>query len=377
VVIFGAGSEANYTSSIRAKDGKKDPAWKKSNILQTPTMVNQGIEYDPNSTLAVVLYPTKPIAYWSFNHGESLFEDGNLEPTSGFNLPIDDGLVAYWKMDEENATTFPVVSTATSFSIDDNSTTKNLITVSKGGGGALDSSQRSFWGTKNRSLSFAATDSIALTQSNITDSSTTGDFNLTISGNSLSLKHPINGGFVGTSPTLNLIGKWVHLLVKYNGNQDRVTLLVNGEVRTTAVVTPSTGKALNFKTGFQNILLDEVMVYNRALSDSEIAHLAGNIFLDLSGNKYNAVARGTGFEMNSTSNSGSVNNTFSTDLGEAISMDGNTSKRYLDLTTHLKPFSGLDTGTIAFWIKPNSLASDTTILSASCTDDNQSFSGYF
>ena len=395
VVIFGAGSEANYTSSIRAKDGKKDPAWKKSNILQTPIMVNQGIEYDPNSTLAVALYPTEPIAYWSFNHGESLFEDGNLKPTSGFNLPIDDGLVAYWKMDEENATTFPVLPTATSFSIDDNSTTKNLITVSKGGGGALDSSQRSFWGTKNRSLTFAASDSVTLTQSSITDSSTSGaftfscwvqglsgtrkmeidlgDFNLTISGNSLSLKHPINGGFVGASPTLDLIGKWIHLLVKYDGSQDRVTLFINGEARTTAVVTPSTGKALNFQTGFQNILLDEVMVYNRALSDSEVAHLAGNIFLDLSGNKYNAVARGTGFEMNSTGNSGSVSNSFSTDLGEAISMDGNTSQRYLDLTAHLKPFSGLDIGTIAFWIKPHSLANDSTILSASCTDDNQSF----
>ena len=109
VVVFGAGMEANYTSSIRAKDSKKDPTWKKSNILETPAMVNQGIEYDPNSTLAVALYPTKPIAYWSFDQSESLFNDGSLVPTSGFNLPIEDGLVAYWKMDEENATTFPVL----------------------------------------------------------------------------------------------------------------------------------------------------------------------------------------------------------------------------------------------------------------------------
>ena len=54
-----------------------------------------------------------------------------------------------------------------------------------------------------------------------------------------------------------------------------------------------------------------MMVYNRALTDAEIGHLAGNVFLDLSGNKYNAVALGTGFEMNSTTDAGSVNNSFS------------------------------------------------------------------
>ena len=101
------------------------------------------------------------------------------------------------------------------------------------------------------------------------------------------------------------------------------------------------------------------MVYNRALADAEIGHLAGNVFLDLS-DKFNAVAFGTGFEMDSTNDAGSVNNSFSGDLGEAISIDGNNSQRYLDLTTHIKSFSGLDMGTVA-WIKPNSLASDMTV----------------
>ena len=133
------------------------------------------------------------------------------------------------------------------------------------------------------------------------------------------------------------------------------------------------GNALNFPVGNNGVLLDEMMVYNRALTDAEIGHLAGNVFLDLSGNKYNAVALGTGFEMNSTTDAGSVNNSFSTDLGEAVSFDGNNSSRYLDLTTHIKSFSGLEKGTIAFWIKPNSLANDMTVLSGSCTDDNQSY----
>ena len=146
VVVFGAGMEANYTSSIRAKDSKKDPTWKKSNILETPAMVNQGIEYDPNSTLAVALYPTKPIAYWSFDQSESLFNDGSLVPTSGFNLPIEDGLVAYWKMDEENATHPLWIK----FSIEDNTTQKTLSCK----WGRRSNFKRSFWGTKNRSIGF-------------------------------------------------------------------------------------------------------------------------------------------------------------------------------------------------------------------------------
>ena len=43
MVIFGAGMEANYSVSIRAKDNKKDPSWKKSNILEKPTLVDQGM----------------------------------------------------------------------------------------------------------------------------------------------------------------------------------------------------------------------------------------------------------------------------------------------------------------------------------------------
>jgi len=178
VVVFGAGMEANYTSSTRAKNPKNDPAWKKSNILVTPAMVNQGIEYDPNSTLAVALYPTKPIAYWSFDESESLFNDGSLKPTSGFNLPIEDGLVAYWKMDEENGTTFPEVATPNYwFLLEDNSTQGNDLNVTRSGIGAFDSVQRSFWGTKNRSIGFEENDTaVVVNDSPICDSSSSGAF---------------------------------------------------------------------------------------------------------------------------------------------------------------------------------------------------------
>ena len=67
----------------------------------------------------------------------------------------------------------------------------------------------------------------------------------------------------------------------------------------------------------------------------------------LSGNKYNAVALGAGFEMNSTTDAGNVNNSFSTNLakrfllmGIIISLSG--------LTTHIKSFSGLERGLLHF-----------------------------
>ena len=170
-----------------------------------------------------------------------------------------------------------------------------------------------------------------------------------------------------------MTGHWNNIVCRYDGTQDKVELFVNGENKINEIITPGAGNALNFPVGNNGVLLDEMMVYNRALTDAEIGHLAGNVFLDLSGNKYNAVALGAGFEMDSTNDAGSVNNSFSGDLGEAISYDGNNSQRYLDLTTHIKSFSGLDMGTVAFWIKPNSLASDMTVLSGSCTDDNQSY----
>ena len=44
-------------------------------------------------------------------------------------------------------------------------------------------------------------------------------------------------------------------------------------------ITPGAGNALNFSIGNNGVLLDEMMVYNRALTDAEISHLAGNVFL--------------------------------------------------------------------------------------------------
>ena len=61
-----------------------------------------------------------------------------------------------------------------------------------------------------------------------------GDFNMTISDNTLSLKHPISGSFVGTGPTLDIEGKWVHLLLKYKGTGSQGTVTMFRKWRSTS-----------------------------------------------------------------------------------------------------------------------------------------------
>ena len=304
IVVLGAGQDANYTASVRAKKNG-DPSYKRNNILETPVTVDQGFGYDGNSTLAVALYPTEPFAYWSFNETESLYKDGPLKPTSGFNLPIEDGLIGYWKMDEDNSTTFP----GSSFTIEDNSTSNNNFIFANG-----NPQLRSFLGTKNRSIKFGSTDAIngltnILNTTAFTfsfwaqaDSAThyaefsLGDFNVSLNSNSISLKKA--SAFVATSTEV-LLSKWTHITAKLSGGN--LSLYVNGEQEANGSSTTS-GTNLTIQTGFQNIFIDEMMVYNRALSDTEIGQLAGNIFLDLSGKKLNT----NSFYLNEGSNEVSI-----------------------------------------------------------------------
>ena len=99
-------------------------------------IIDQGYGFDPNSTLAVALYPHNPIAYYSFDANESLFGSGPLKPTSGFNNSILKGFKHYWQLNEENATIFE--SNVSNFSL-----TVNAIP---------DNSIRSYWGIKHKAI---------------------------------------------------------------------------------------------------------------------------------------------------------------------------------------------------------------------------------
>ena len=107
----------SVTATVRAKDNKQDSAQIRSQVLPTgtgnlSTVIDQGYGYDPNSTIAVALYPLQPKIYYSFDASESLFENGPLKPTSGFNARISDNLKHYWQMNEANASTFKLAVTA-------------------------------------------------------------------------------------------------------------------------------------------------------------------------------------------------------------------------------------------------------------------------
>ena len=378
IIVFGAGQDANYTGSIRPTDNKKDPVWKVSNVLDRVVTVDQGTGYDPNSTLAVSLYPIEPFAYWSFDEDESLYTDGPLVSTSGFNLPIENGLIAYWKMDEENATTF----SGNSFTVEDNSSRGNNLTVSGTGGAVLVNTQRSFWGTRNRSLVFNSTDTF--------NNNITLDGNFTVSMwlqaidatydatfRARGLRVNLNNGNLPwdyATPTISgqlAQDMWTHFSVKFSADSGLMYFYVNGEVNESAG--ESFVNSDNFfiiEGNYENILIDELMLYNKALSDIQIRYLAGNTYLDISGNKYNAVAMGTGFEMKSAAaDTGVAANSFSSDLGNALSFDGSTN--FLDLSVHSSDFSSLDGGSVAFWINPN--GGSGPIFSASQKDENQSY----
>ena len=119
IMVLGAGAEVNATATTRAPmNGDAFSGALKNGILpigypfddagnsNPVTIIDQGYGFDPNSTLAVALYPHNPIAYYSFDANESLFGSGPLKPTSGFNNSILKGFKHYWQLNEENATTF-------------------------------------------------------------------------------------------------------------------------------------------------------------------------------------------------------------------------------------------------------------------------------
>ena len=107
--------------------------------------------------------------------------------------------------------------------------------------------------------------------------------------------------------------------------------------------------------------IDEIKVYKRNLSDAEIRYLAGRNFLDLSGNKYHAVAVGGNFLMSDpTADSGSSsdrptveqnnnNKTLPRALGDSFSGEGNgrsvtvnTADSYLEISPHISEFEGIE-----------------------------------
>tara|TARA_Y100001978_G_scaffold203333_1_gene228396 strand:- start:26797 stop:38664 length:11868 start_codon:yes stop_codon:yes gene_type:complete len=368
IVVFGAGIEANVTGTTREKKNT-DSNRKKSLLLDNSISISdQGYRFDPNSTQAVALYPLDPFIYYSFNQDESLFADNaRYKPTSGFNNQIETNFKHYWQLDELNASTF-----------DNNLSATFDLSITPA---VADPSLRSKWGLKNKAIELQPGDAItgtgifssaAHTLSLWINPSAAGgapSLSLASAPFSLVVNFPgqitLNGVNLVASPAT---GEWAHLAVMDDGAE--VKAYLNGN----EVGTRITSLGSDLQIGGQDCLVDEVMVYDRALNPYEIKYLAGRHFLDLSGNKYHAVPMGPGTDMASTTDDVSISNAGASqfkkdDLGRAIDLNGS---RYLDLLPNLKALSALDSGTIAFWLKTDN-SDEMTILSASNVDENNSY----
>jgi hypothetical protein len=109
-----------------------------------------------------------------------------------------------------------------------------------------------------------------------------GDYNLRMYGNGLSFGLMIEGVFMGArTNSLPTAGVWHHCLGTYNGNVMRVYLdmLPGNNLITSGTIDSSPdehlfiGKRIISPYMFFNGLIDDVRIYNRALSEEEITLL--------------------------------------------------------------------------------------------------------
>ena len=294
LVVWGTGAEANAT--ITQTTSTTNPVRYYHNI----TIHNQGFGFEPNATMAVLHYPLNPMALWTFDKHESLYDSDNTRfyPSPGWNSDLANGPDHYWSFDEENGTT--VADGAGS----------NNITVPE-----LSENNRSVWGAKGRALALMVDDPITpITLNGVPASKFTvsmwlkpnagaaGPSTFTIGGGGPTLTISADATqftFDSLAPINrhSTTSRWAHIAV-VSESSNNGTFYVDGKRE---AATPSFNPGTITSTNFDGSI-DEVRIFDRILEESEIKYLAGRAFLDISGNKFHAVPvgenLGTDFEMN-------------------------------------------------------------------------------
>ena len=361
----GGGDDDEPLSEVNARVS----AWKTTSgtNVRTIEILNQGKGFEPNGTMAVLHYPRDPFAYWSFDRHESLFEDKNEsrhQPSPAWNRELaglGDRLKHYWSLDEE------INSTTTSLSNEKNSSAILNIRA------PLASAPLSTWGLLGKAIRFDGTHDLnasgVIPDGNFTLSfwvnlTSNTDLNLTIAGLPLDYNETTKEADFGPGLKLereDVFNSWMHLAVTYDGN---VSLFVDGRKKN-ALFTLSGGD-LEFE-GLDG-LLDEIKIYDTALSEPQVRYLSGRNYLDLSGNKYHATPVGVNFLPISPETTADVPNEFSLpdtpvigtrimnlgdsfpseDHGRSLLFDGIDD--HLDMSSHLLEF-GIPKGTICMWVK--------------------------
>ena len=374
--------------------------------LRSIEIPNQGQYFEPDSTMAVLHYPLDPLAYWTFDRHESLFEDsaaGRYQPTPAWNalqegtsdiFPNDSKLSAYWAFDDENGT---------------------LITAYPGFGSdktmsfSMTDANRSQWGVKGRAVYLNGTDSFSTSSNQVSTSGTLsmwlkpeGNFTFDLGPTILAYDHAALTCTFGitddnVSITRNSSGyEWMHVAIV--GGESNSTLYVDGMSISTSLRTLGSVDTDDFVG-----LLDEIHFFKTALTSTQIKILAGKIFLDLSGNKVHAAPVGPDFPMIDPDTDAGISSTrpnilvhpfnpqadspvsYGSALGDSYRGEGHgrsiyfdDNDSYLDISPHAFFFAPEDQGSISFWVRTdgrddNGDPTDQNLFTAACLEDNASF----
>ncbi|MDG1138612.1 MAG: DUF5011 domain-containing protein [Opitutales bacterium] len=387
VVVWGTSQDANVSVTPNAvgPNGKK--------VYKEITIHDQGTGYEPNATMAVLHYPLQPLARWTFDRHESLFDDKNYaryQASPAWNREILENLVHYWDLDEESGTILgdkPLTGEGEDVDV------SPLLS---------DIENNSTWGVKGRALDLDLSGTILEFEGASLDSNFTisfwvkpnaSDHTFTLGDASLTYNHTAQT-FKFISSTLDRKADaqgWSHIAIVYDGLGAGEFYLDGDSTSYSETISVGSLSSTDF-----NGSLDEVRVYSEAMSEGKVKYLAGRSFLDISGNKYHASGVGPDF-LFVTPGTGNINGGSSTEVpgdgplsdypgrlgdsfpgeghGHSIFWDDNDS--YLDLSTHAREFAGYTQGSISFWVRSagrdESGEADLTVFSATNTDDNATY----
>ena len=225
-----------------------------------------------------------------------------------------------------------------------------------------------------------------------------GDFTLDIGGHTLTYDHGATQVQDGSNNILRLspTNQWMHVALVATSRTSSTLYLDGQKIELTTSFNVGGNLEFNSFSG----LLDEVRYYQSVKEEYEVKELAGRTFLDLSGNKFHAVPISNDSSILPMS-SADKNDTLrdlglSTDRpgggvlpeennpvplgdsfpgenhGRSISWE-NGQEHHIDISTHRLEFASLSMGTLAFWVRTDSVTDDVPIFCASDKDDNKSF----
>jgi len=378
IIVWGSGGDETEEEPIRDVNTTLVKGKETNRYI---TISNQGQGYEPDGTMAVLHYPVEPYAYWSFDRHESLFENnlsGRYQPSPVWNRQFFfNDLLHRWTFDEANGSVIANVDKDLNFTV------------------PFSAGLVSDWGLKGRALDWNATVAVsqditflsALPDDNVTVSfwaRPDSDFNVTLGNNDVrlnfdfDLNETIFKRNLGDANPIKLVranpqfNTWVHFAVTTNRRAEELSLYVDGRME---FIEEDINLSGDITISHFDGLIDEFLIFDKALDEPAIKYLAGRTYLDLSGNKFHLSPMSENLvpvtpgqfgsspdvpsdfsllpEAQAASTPegriGKLGDTFiQENSGHSLGLNGSTD--YLDLSSHKDEFA-LEQGTISLWVK--------------------------